>query len=400
MKHLLEIHILQNFAPSNLNRDDTGSPKDAIFGGYRRARISSQSLKRAMREYVRDNPNGLSQEATAIRTKRLVQELVRQLIDRGRPEDEALQKVTLALGGMGLKVGEENKTQYLLFVGRQEVKKIAELIHDHWNSLVAGQAEEEGGKKKAKDLKRAAREAVSAEIKKALSQVLDGGKAVDVALFGRMLADLPEKNQDAACQVAHAISTNAVEREFDFYTAVDDLKPDDTSGADMLGTVEFNSACFYRYAALDLQQLHKNLQGDTELMFKGLEAFLRAMVKAKPSGKQNSFAAHNDPEYVVLTVRQEADPRSLANAFEKPARHSRDLRLTEASAVKFEQKWRWLEEAYNQAGTTFRLNDPELDGADFRRKGEEKAERVGVMVRNLEDLILKTLEAARKAMGV
>jgi CRISPR system Cascade subunit CasC len=400
MKHLLEIHILQNFAPSNLNRDDTGSPKDAIFGGYRRGRISSQCLKRSVRQYVRDNPNGLPQEATAIRTKRLVQELVTQLTNQGRPEDEARQKVTVALGGIGLKVGDENKTQYLLFVGRQEVKKIADLIHEHWDSLVSGQAEEEGGKRKAKDAKKAAREAVSDEIKKALNKVLDGGKAVDVALFGRMLADLPEKNQDAACQVAHAISTNTVEREFDFYTAVDDLKPDDNAGADMLGTVEFNSACFYRYAALDLAKLHKNLQGDTELMFNGLEVFLRAMVKAKPSGKQNSFAAHNDPEYVVFTVRQDADPRSIANAFERPVRPSHGLRLTEASAVKFEQKWRWLEDAYGEAGKTFRLNAPEIDQADFRRNDKDENKRVGDPVESLGKLIQKTLEAARQQMGV
>ena len=102
MKHLLEIHILQNFAPSNLNRDDTGSPKDAIFGGVRRGRISSQCLKRAAREYVRENPGGLPQEALALRTKRLVQALVEQLKAKGRAEEEARQKVEQALGGMGL----------------------------------------------------------------------------------------------------------------------------------------------------------------------------------------------------------------------------------------------------------------------------------------------------------
>ncbi|RIH89450.1 type I-E CRISPR-associated protein Cas7/Cse4/CasC [Calidithermus roseus] len=400
MKHLLEIHILQNFAPSNLNRDDTGSPKDAFFGGYRRGRISSQCLKRAAREYVRDHPNGLPHEAMALRTKRLVQALVEQLKAKGRGEEEARQKVEQALGGMGLKVDAEGKTQYLLFLGKQEVAKIADLIDRHWDGLVAAQAEEEGGKKKAKDAKKAAREAVPDEIKKALGSVLDGGKALDVALFGRMLADLPEKNQDAACQVAHAISTNVVEREFDFYTAVDDLKPDDNSGADMLGTVEFNSACFYRYAAIDLEKLRTNLGGDSELMLKGLEAFLRAIVKAKPSGKQNSFAAHNDPEYVVFTVRQDADPRNLANAFEKPVRPSQGLRLTEASAVKFEQKWRWLEVAYGEAGKTFRLNAPEIDEADFRRNDKDENKRVGEPVESLRELIEKTLEAVRQQMGV
>lgn len=387
MKHLLEIHILQNFAPSNLNRDDTGSPKDAIFGGVRRGRISSQCLKRAAREYVRENPGGLPQEALALRTKRLVQALVEQLKAKGRDEEEARQKVEQALGGMGLKVVAEGKTQYMLFLGQQEVARIADLIEQHWDGLVAPQAEEEG-KKKAREAKKAAKEAVPDEIKKALSSVLDGGKALDVALFGRMLADLPEKNQDAACQVAHAISTHAVEREFDFYTAVDDLKPDDNAGADMLGTVEFNSACFYRYAAIDLEKLRANLQGDAELMLKSLEAFLRAMVKAKPSGKQNSFAAHNDPEYLVFTVRQEADPRNLANAFEKPIRPNKEKSLTEASLEQLEAKWQKLSEAYGQNGEAWVLNLTEVKS------------QIGTPVKNLDELVAKALEKVRANMGV
>jgi CRISPR system Cascade subunit CasC len=388
MKHLLEIHILQNFAPSNLNRDDTGSPKDAFFGGYRRGRISSQCLKRAMREYVRAHPGSLPPEALALRTKRLVQALVEQLKAKGRSEEEARQKVERALGGMGLKVDAEGKTQYLLFLGHREVAKIADLIHQHWDGLAAPQAEEEGSKKKTKDAKRAAKEAVPEEIKKALGSVLDGGKALDVALFGRMLADLPEKNQDAACQVAHALSTHAVEREFDFYTAVDDLKPDENAGADMIGTVEFNSACYYRYAALDLEKLRANLQGDTQLMLGGLEAFLRAMVKAKPSGKQNSFAAHNDPEYVLLTVRQDADPRNLANAFEKPVRPSRERSLTEASVERLEAKWKKLSEAYGQDGEAWVLNLTETTS------------QISAAAQNLDGLITQALTKVRANMGV
>lgn len=388
MKHLLEIHILQNFAPSNLNRDDTGSPKDAIFGGYRRGRISSQCLKRAAREYVRDHPHSLPKGALGLRTKRLVQELVARLKNGGRDETEAQQKVAVALGGMGLKVDEEGKTQYLLFLGTQEIAHIADLIEKHWDSLAAPEAEEEGGKKKAKDAKKVAKDAVPDEIKKALGKVLDGGKAFDVALFGRMLADLPEKNRDAACQVAHAISTHAIEREFDFYTAVDDLKPENNAGADMIGTVEFNSACYYRYAALDLEKLRENLQGDTELMLKGLEAFLRAIVKAKPSGKQNSFAAHNDPEYVAVTVRREADPRNLANAFEKPVRPSRDQSLTEASVERLEAKWQKLAEAYGQNGEVFVLNLTDLKS------------KLGKQVKNLDELLEETLKTVRANLGV
>ena len=116
----------------------------------------------------------------------------------------------------------------------------------------------------AKEAKKAAKGAVPAEISKALQKVLDGGKASDLALFGRMLADLPDKNRDASSQVAHAISTHKVGMEFDFFTAVDDLKPEETSGSDHLGTVEFNSACFYRYLNVDVNELRKNLQGDED----------------------------------------------------------------------------------------------------------------------------------------
>ena len=157
--------------------------------------------------------------------------------------------------------------------------------------------------------------------------------SVDVALFGRMLAVMPEKNQYAACQVAHAISTHAVEREFDFFTAVDDLKPEDTAGADMMGTVEFNSACFYRYAMVDWAKLGNNLQGDAELSAKGLRAFLEGFVVAEPTGKQNTFAAHNPPEFIMVTVRRNTAPRNLANAFESALRARDGLTRTSASAL-------------------------------------------------------------------
>lgn len=390
--NLLEIHILQNFAPSNLNRDDTGSPKDAIFGGYRRGRISSQCLKRAAREYVREHRGTLPEDVLALRTKRVSQELVQMLTANNedgvastnkRDKAEAMQKVTIALGGVGLKVADDGKTQYLLFLGRSEIERLAAVIDARWDDLITPEESD----KKGKAAKKAAKAAVPAEVAKALNEVLDGGKALDVALFGRMLADLPEKNRDAACQVAHALSTNAIEREFDFYTAVDDLKPEDNAGADMLGTDEYNSACYYRYAALDLDKLRSNLQGDNELMLEGLKAFLRAIVKAKPTGKQNSFAAHNDPEYVVFTVRQQADPRNLANAFERPVRPQGDNSLTELSIARFEDKWQRLEKAYGQAGSTFALNLTKTTST------------VGQAVASLDDLIDETVTEVKRVLG-
>jgi CRISPR system Cascade subunit CasC len=371
MNALLELHILQNFAPSNLNRDDTGSPKDAIFGGYRRARISSQSLKRAMRLYVREQQL-LEPKHLGERTQLLVEAVSSRLSAMGRDPTLAQTVVQVGIQGLGLKL-EDGKAQYLIFLGASELDRIASIINEHWDSL-SSVVSDSGEGKKAKDAKKAAKDAVPDEVKKALSKAMhsrgDGGDAVDVALFGRMLADLPSKNQDAACQVAHAISTNKVEREFDFFTAVDDLKNQNDeadAGAGMLGTVEFNSACYYRYLVIDLEQLRNNLQGDTELVKKGLEAFLKAAVLSAPSGKQNTFAAHNPPSFIALSARANATPRNLANAFEQPAKPGYDetnkkpLNLTQASAKQLEAHWQQLEAFYGQGGDTVQWNGTNTD---------------------------------------
>ena len=200
-----------------------------------------------------------------------------------------------------------------------------------------------------------------------------------MALFGRMLADMPEKNQNAACQVAHAISTHSVEREFDFYTAVDDLKPEDTAGADMMGTVEFNSACFYRYAVVDWEKLVANLQDDTELATKGLRAFLEGFVVAEPTGKQNTFAAHNPPEFVAVSVRRNTAPRNLANAFETAVRVKKDESLTRKSAEELAKKAKALQAAFGGEEKTFVLNlvEAKLDGFGNGRADAERSSRQG-----------------------
>jgi CRISPR system Cascade subunit CasC len=359
MKTIIEAHVLQNFAPSNLNRDDTGAPKDAWFGGTRRARISSQCSKRAVREYFRTKvgEGGFSADDLAVRTKRAYQAVADALSPK-RPVEEALRKAELALSYVKLKAADAGKTQYLLFLGRREIDALARVIDDHWDQIVEVEpkdTDEPGaaGKKKPKSKKDGANSAPK-EVQAKIEALLDGGKAVDVALFGRMLADMPEKNQDAACQVAHAISTHAVEREFDFYTAVDDLKPEDSAGADMMGTVEFNSACFYRYAAVDWEQLKKNLGPDTELATKGLRAFLEGFVVAEPTGKQNSFAAHNAPEFVLVTVRRNTAPRNLANAFESAVR-VRD-ELTKVSAERLIAKAGALQAAYGGSSEAWALS--------------------------------------------
>ena len=375
MKTLIEIHALQNFAPSNLNRDDTGAPKDAWFGGTRRARISSQCVKRAIRQHFGDlaKQGDLACDDTAIRTKRLLDTLTKSLVEKGRDETEANEKAKLALGAMKLTIKGDGKSEYLLFLGQKEIADVADLIHQKWDAITTSEESSTEKQKSSKAKKQAAKNA-DPELKRALEKVFNGGKAIDLALFGRMLADMPEKNQNASCQVAHAISTHAVEREFDFYTAVDDLKPEDTAGADMMGTVEFNSACFYRYAVIDWEKLVANLQNDRELAKKGIRAFLEGFVVAEPTGKQNTFAAHNPPEFVAISVRRNTFPRNLANAFETAIRVKKDESLTQRSVVELVNKSKTLQEVFGGDGDTFVLNltETNIDGFGNAEKSLEK----------------------------
>ena len=369
MNTLIEIHVLQNFAPSNLNRDDTGAPKDALFGGTRRARVSSQCVKRAVRQYFAGlvESGRWAPEDLALRTKRVLQELTQALVARGRPEEAAHEKAALAFGAVELGVKDDGKSEYLMFLGKREIAELARVIDERWDMLTSSDSGSAEGKKGGKAKKQAAKSA-DPSLKKALDAVFDGGKAVDVALFGRMLADMPEKNQNAACQVAHAISTHAVEREFDFYTAVDDLKPDDTAGADMMGTVEFNSACFYRYAVVDWAKLSENLQGDRDLAFRGLRGFVEGFVVAEPTGKQNTFAAHQAPELVALAIRRNSAPRSLANAFETAIAVHKGESLTAKSAEELGRKNNALQAAYGGDGEAYVLNLTRASLDDFGTK--------------------------------
>ncbi len=347
----VELHLLQNFAPSNLNRDDTGAPKDCEFGGYRRARISSQCLKRAIRRAFEDH-DLIAPEHRAKPTSLVVREVGRLLSEKGHPFDQAGQVVETLLKGVQLSVN-NGETQYLLFLGNQELAALADVCSAHWDSLVAAAenpASPGGEPKSARSTKKQAKASVPIEARQALERILDGGRAADLALFGRMLADQSSLNVDAACQVAHAISTNRVNMEFDFFTAVDDLKPrEEDPGAGMLGTVEFNSACYYRYANIDVEQLKRNLQGDEDLARATVRAFIEASIAAIPTGKQNSMAAQNPPSFVMAVLR-ERGLWSLANAFLKPVEPRGDQDLMHASILALDRYWGKLTRMYGNHG--------------------------------------------------
>jgi CRISPR system Cascade subunit CasC len=343
---LLELHILQTVAPSNLNRDDTGSPKDALFGGVRRARISSQAQKRAARDALKEYLPSQDVEALAVRTRYAARWLVRRLEGSGVPTDRAKSAVQKALSVLAIETDKTKplKTKYLLFVGARELEKAADLLLNRLNCFESLPAEKVEGENKPKEHR---------ELENALEALFDGGKAVDLALFGRMVADRPELGREAAAQVAHAISTHRVDREFDFYTAVDDLARNadlDTEArahTGMMGDVEFYSATLYRYALLDLQKLVDNLQGDRDLALRGALAFLEAFTRTLPSGKQNAFAAHNPPLFVAFRAGVGL-PRNLATAFERPVYPRDGKAISDLSAEALATEWKKFDDAYGK----------------------------------------------------
>jgi CRISPR system Cascade subunit CasC len=328
---LIQIHMLQNYAPSNLNRDDTGSPKDAVFGGTRRGRISSQCLKRSIRKSSVFAEAFAKEELLGYRT-RLLPDLIDEELKRMGIDDQTRKAILAPLPEIGRESGKvraiegdgeekegaerqvETATKQLIFLGRDEVHPLAKKLLALY---------QEQGPKKWASLK-------ISEITKSLGSNLP--RSVDIAMFGRMTTSELFENVKAAVQVAHALSTNALTQEFDYYTAVDDLSGE--SGAGMIGDVEFNSSTYYKYLNVCWEDLVSNMGDDKELARRAVAALVEAAAVAQPSGKQNSFAANNLPDLVLVEVSQKNLPVSYANAFLKPARASGDQSLIDVSVQK------------------------------------------------------------------
>lgn len=281
----VDIHAIQSLPPSNVNRDDTGSPKTAIYGGVRRSRVSSQSWKRAIRQYF----NNESAEDVGIRSLNVVK-YVSDLIIAKDPSVTASDAMSMAdkvFNVAGVKT-KDQKAKALFFLG----KKQANLLADAALNQVSNQTE--------------------------LKKILSDNPSVDIALFGRMVADDPSLNEDASVQVAHAISTHEVQTEFDFYTALDDLAPEDNAGAGMLGTVEFNSSTLYRYANIAVHDLVRQLKNGEQAV-SASKLFIEAFTNSMPTGKSNTFANLTLPHLLMVNIRQDR-PVNLVTAFENPVK--------------------------------------------------------------------------------
>lgn len=292
----VNIHVLQDVPPANLNRDDSGSPKSARYGGVDRLRVSSQAWKRATRKKFGEV---LDSGELGVRTRRVNDTVVEALIAAGVESETAPDIAKELLAQIKITAGKKaDQSAYLLFFSRKQLAEIAELV---MKQIVEG---EDNPKQIADGIK--------------VQEILGKGHSLDVALFGRMVADLPEINVDAACQVAHALATHTSTTQFDYFTAVDDEQEGDETGAGMIGTVEFNSATLYRFATISVPALIANMDEEKPAV-DGVAQFIEAFVKSMPGGKQNTFAAHTRPGLVMVEVRED-QPVSYMSAFEEPVR--------------------------------------------------------------------------------
>lgn len=338
----VEIHVLQSFPPANLNRDENGMPKSTVFGGRPRARISSQCQKRAVRLHYQENSE-VDASQFAQRSRGWMPELKSLLVANEIPEAQAEMAAKLALEVLGAKFEDgkvESKT--ILFLGKTEIAAIADILVKNWEAVAAGLSEKVPAlPKKDPNLPKVIENALK-----------DTGKPGDVALFGRMMASLPTVNVDAAVQMAHAISVNALQQEFDFFTAVDDLSTGDDQGADHMGETGYNSSTYYRFTTLDTEQLRQNLGSDDKLSLI-TQAFAESFIKAIPTGHQNGFAAHSLPAAVVIVVRK-GQPISLVDAFENPIAPKDGKSLLENAILHLDEHWADLCTIYGEKSVVFK----------------------------------------------
>lgn len=352
---LIQIHILQNYAPSNLNRDDTGSPKDAVFGGVQRGRISSQCLKRSIRKSQVFEESFKDEGLLGDRTKQLPT-LIQKELNSLTDDKEAIAAIVARVPEIGRESKKKDKdqdegeesdeemadeseseeaagvTKQLIFIDQKtEVRPLAEKLLAIFKKV--------GAKNWAK-LK-------IPEITKDLDPSMP--RSIDIALFGRMTTSQAFKNVQASAQVAHALSANALKTEFDYYTAMDDLKPDDTPGADMIGDVEFNSCTYYKYINVSWNGLLSNLGGEENVAIarRAILALLESAATAHPSGKQNSFGAFSPADFVFVEVSERNLPVSYVNAFVLPVNGNNRQSLLDNSQKALSDYASRLTKAYN-----------------------------------------------------
>jgi CRISPR system Cascade subunit CasC len=353
----IDIHILQTVPPSCVNRDDTGSPKTAVYGGVTRARVSSQAWKKAVRDMFK---GAFAKEDISVRTKRIQAMVTAELKALGYAgnADDAAKKI-LITAGLQEKTVAGGKDAPLFFMSRAQAKALAQLAMND-----------------------------SKADKKAAQKALNSAPSVDLALFGRMVADDANLNIDASCQVAHAISTHKVLNEYDYFTAVDDFPPEEKTdaGAAMMGTVEYNSSTLYRYATVAAHDLCKQL-GSADATAKAVCAFVDAFARSMPTGKVNTFANRTPPNAVYVAMRQD-QPLNLVGAFECSIKAS-DKGYVEESAKALVHKANEAKQWIAQPRVSLAVGEP-MRGIDGVEMMPALGELLSRLERPVEDELKKT----------
>lgn len=333
--NLIELHILQSFPVTCLNRDDLGAPKSARFGGVERARVSSQCWKRAVRELFHESEKGFSE---TVRTKYLLSLFTRIIKSedalKTEEEAESVAKKILSVANGDKKLfgkldTKKNVVDTLFYISEQTATSIVRHVLEKLK-------EDSKYTPKFKEMSDLLKEQVS--------------DAADIALFGRMVAADATNTVEGAALFSHALSTHAVRSELDFFSAVDDEKKNaDDAGAGQIGQIEYSSACYYRYIGVNLDLLAKSNLFDQAQVKSVLENFCRAAILANPSARKNSMFGQGLPSY-VLAVKRSGQPLSLANAFEKPIEAKRGSGYVEPSIAALKKEWVDLKAAFGIGG--------------------------------------------------
>jgi len=310
MKHL-ELHIIQSVPVACLNRDDLNSPKTAVFGGVQRARVSSQSWKRAIREMAKEiSPEHFKGERTRLMFEPLVKAMEAVGLSASEADDGA-KKIVDALVKLDAKSKDKVRSTTLYFMSPLELETLAKTYAE------------------TKDAKKALKSVDAKSLK----------DAADISIFGRMVANDHSLTVEAASMFSHALSTHKVDNEIDFFAAVDDLQSKEESGAGMTSTLEFNSATYYRFAALNLDMLAdaEHLESMTrEERQSVVRTFAEATIKAIPCARKNTMNSNTLPVFVLGVVREKGHPIQLINAFEDPVRPSQGYAAKSVNLLKSE----------------------------------------------------------------
>lgn len=360
--NLIELHILQSFPVTCLNRDDLGAPKSARFGGVERARVSSQCWKRAVRELFHESEKGFSE---TVRTKYLLSLFTRIIKSedalKTEEEAESIAKKILSVANGDKKLfgkldTKKNVVDTLFYISEQTATSIVRHVLEKLK-------EDSKYTPKFKEMSDLLKEQVS--------------DAADIALFGRMVAADATNTVEGAALFSHALSTHAVRSELDFFSAVDDEKKNaDDAGAGQIGQIEYSSACYYRYIGVNVDLLAKSNLFDQTQMKSVLENFIRAAILANPSARKNSMFGQGLPSY-VLAVKRSGQPLSLANAFEKPIEAKCGSGFIEPSIAALKKEWADLKATFGIGGGI----ECEIE------KGKEETESLaGVLEKLLADI--------------